>query len=556
MADAAQKQELQKEAKARGDPTEPPYADAYLPERHNVATSVYASVSAKAKGTTLFLSKPDRELARPPPYRTGWIADDPKYHPYSYFESSSNLPTPLPERSGLPPEIWFPRYTGQEEPKSEQPPGSPSGGSQAGSPPGSPSNGDRSPDVVRSSPLIAPSSQKATSKAAEVVPWVETARSLRLKTRKSALPLASRPRWDTEHQVAFSKGNQELQSGLREYFDKPMKQDGDGIPRLYEQYSMNDRQTRWHDEPADLGEYRRTLFDWIAPTNVNGPKSQQLTSYWRGRGQLTGATDGDAVKLGKACMSRSVSLPAVGKVRKPDEEKKLRQEMMGKSLKSSSSATSKESGDTPGGARTGRRASRVSLGDTPGSAKSASSKASQAEQAEKGLAELCRCVADMPADEAVKFWRGWAQHSKLRIKPKERVTDKSKPRRTRQRLLDNASPSRDDSPPVSPGNQSSRGASPPTSPLSPGKKRGQSRKTWDNRWNVLVSKNNEEVHEAYQQYFTTAEYHSGKEYGHPNFYLAAPEHRWKNMKHHVSLSPSRNSGASPFREPQRLRQIG
>lgn len=566
MGDATQKHEstASRIAKARGDPTEPPFADAHLPERQKVATEVYSHVSAKAKGTKLFCSKPEREVAKAPPYRTGWIADDPKYHPYSYFESSNNEATPLPKRSGLPPEIWFPRCTGQEEPKSEPSKSDPASPGSAGSekvrrasksgslspsasPPGSPSHGG-----TRATGLLgqlaksrdAPdATATVTAKPVELTPWVETGKSLRLKPRKSALPLAARPRWHTEHHIKFSKGNHELNPGYREYFDKPVKQEGDGIPRLYEQYAMNDRQTRWHDEPAELGEYRRTLFDWIAPTNVSGPKSQQLTSYWRGRGKLCGASDGDAVQQGKDQLRRSVSLPAVGKVRQPEEENKLRQEMLGKS---SSSATSSEQG------RSGRRSSRASVHDPAGgAAKGSSSKTSQADKSEQGLAELCRCVSDMPADDAVKFWRDWSQYSKMRIKPKEIVADKAKPRRGRQRLLDNRNPaSGGESPPTSPGNLSSRGPSPPMSPMPT--KRSKGRKKWDNRWNVLVSKNNEEIHEAYQQYFTTAEYHSGKQYGHPSFYLAAPNHKWKSMRHNVVLSPTRGCGKSPFQEPQRL----
>lgn len=89
------------------------------------------------------------------------------------------------------------------------------------------------------------------------------------------------PPWDAEHHVMYSRMNSELQQGFRQYFDKPKRKEGEGIPKMRERYAMNDRQAGWLDDPAPLGESRRTLFDNIGPYNLGGCKQHQMPSYWR-----------------------------------------------------------------------------------------------------------------------------------------------------------------------------------------------------------------------------------------------------------------------------------
>lgn len=78
-----------------------------------------------------------------------------------------------------------------------------------------------------------------------------------------------------------SRMNNEVQSGVREYFDKPKRKEGEGIPRMRERYAMSDRQLAWYDEPGKPGEMRRTVLDSVGAYNIGGCKDYQLPSYWR-----------------------------------------------------------------------------------------------------------------------------------------------------------------------------------------------------------------------------------------------------------------------------------
>merc|ERR1712151_471011 len=77
--------------------------------------------------------------------------------------------------------------------------------------------------------------------------------------------------WDTEHHIKRSMANHEMQVYTREYFDRPLMKEGEGIPKVRELYSMNDRQCGWHDEPSAESGFRRTHLDWVGPSNVGGP---------------------------------------------------------------------------------------------------------------------------------------------------------------------------------------------------------------------------------------------------------------------------------------------
>lgn len=94
-----------------------------------------------------------------------------------------------------------------------------------------------------------------------------------------------RPSWDEKHNLTFSMINPEMRWNEREYFDKPLPKDNkawDDIPKPRQQYCMNDRQLGWADEPAPLGEPRRTYLDHAEPTDgIGGCHKKQLPSYWR-----------------------------------------------------------------------------------------------------------------------------------------------------------------------------------------------------------------------------------------------------------------------------------
>mmetsp|Transcript_24658 Transcript_24658/g.73351 ORF Transcript_24658/g.73351 Transcript_24658/m.73351 type:complete len:427 (-) Transcript_24658:179-1459(-) len=91
--------------------------------------------------------------------------------------------------------------------------------------------------------------------------------------------LHSRP-WDDCHHVMHSRGNHELQSGTREYFGKPIPLPM-RPPKVKEEYTMNDRQCGYDDDPLPPGEGRRTIFHDIGPYATGGCKEHQLPSWWR-----------------------------------------------------------------------------------------------------------------------------------------------------------------------------------------------------------------------------------------------------------------------------------
>eukprot|EP00441_Pelagodinium_beii_P020628 CAMPEP_0197653788 /NCGR_PEP_ID=MMETSP1338-20131121/37135_1 /TAXON_ID=43686 ORGANISM="Pelagodinium beii, Strain RCC1491" /NCGR_SAMPLE_ID=MMETSP1338 /ASSEMBLY_ACC=CAM_ASM_000754 /LENGTH=387 /DNA_ID=CAMNT_0043229031 /DNA_START=49 /DNA_END=1212 /DNA_ORIENTATION=- len=186
----------------------------------------YGRMSAKSRGVRLHTGPLKLRHSMPARDCTSWVHDDKQYSPYSYFENPLNKPAPLPAKSKGPPPLWLPPR------------------SKARSQPASPTKGGKG-------------------------------------SKKSVLGEIQAKPWDTEHHVMVSRMNDEVQVGVREYFDVPKRKEGEGIPKLRERYVMNDRQAGWNDEPDALGEMRRTLFNNAGPYNLGGCKQQQLPSWWR-----------------------------------------------------------------------------------------------------------------------------------------------------------------------------------------------------------------------------------------------------------------------------------
>lgn len=88
--------------------------------------------------------------------------------------------------------------------------------------------------------------------------------------------VVGRTPWDGEHSTMESRSNEFIQTHTREYFDKPKRRENEGVPKVRELYSMNDRQCGWSDEPNQSVGFRRTFLDW-----VSDPKEQQKPSWWR-----------------------------------------------------------------------------------------------------------------------------------------------------------------------------------------------------------------------------------------------------------------------------------
>jgi len=188
----------------------------------------YGKMSAKARGVRIHNGPLELRKALPSRDTTEWVRS--AKQPYSTLEALE--PPPKPPASSGPPPLWLPTtLKAQAKKKVER-------------------HGDKEGKQQKS-----------------LADYDETT-------------LFRRP-WDTEHHIMVSRMNDEVQSGVREYFDKPKAKEGEGIPRMRERYAMSDRQLKWHDEPGKLGQMRRTLFDNVGPVNLGGCKEQQLPSYWR-----------------------------------------------------------------------------------------------------------------------------------------------------------------------------------------------------------------------------------------------------------------------------------
>eukprot|EP00928_Gymnodinium_smaydae_P002221 TRINITY_DN10784_c0_g1_i3.p1 TRINITY_DN10784_c0_g1~~TRINITY_DN10784_c0_g1_i3.p1 ORF type:complete len:284 (-),score=62.91 TRINITY_DN10784_c0_g1_i3:402-1253(-) len=235
--------------------------------------------------------------------------------------------------------------------------------------------------------------------------------------------------WDTEHHIKPSQANHEVQVYCREYFDKPKRKEGEGIPKVRELYSMNDRQCGWHDLPNPNSGFRRTHLDWVGSYNVGGPKEQQMPSYWR--------------------------------------------KMAGKKVSSEPNLRA-----TFGGV------SKAPL--------------------EQNILER---LAQMPAAKSSEFWREWVEHGLP--DPVEDVPEDDRA---------------DDNP------------KPPPRPRK-SKKPPEPKATWNERWSVTHSKDNQSMCKGHAQYFTSAQFLSGAEVGHPGAYLGLPQMKWRNVAKQVSHFP-------------------
>lgn len=206
----------------------------------------YGTMSAKARGAKIHNGPLELRKALPGRDCSAWVREDKQYSPYSYFDHKGNPPAPKPKKSKGPPPLWLP--TRAKEAKTRK------------------LFGDDGQDTL---PLGAEAGGEEDSMPEEPEQPVAGA------------ALVNRPPWDSEHHILFSRANEEVQQRCREYFDRPIRKESEGVPRVREQYIMHDRQCCWNDEPGPMGEKRRTLYDNIGPVNIGGCKEQQLPSYWR-----------------------------------------------------------------------------------------------------------------------------------------------------------------------------------------------------------------------------------------------------------------------------------
>jgi hypothetical protein len=262
-----------------------------------------------------------------------------------------------------------------------------------------------------------------------------------------------------------SQANDEVQKFVREYFDKPIRKEGEGVPKVRELYTMNDRQSGWWDEASPLGLPKHTYLDVLGPWNVGGPKEQQKVSYWRNayKNSFQGQ-EGQA-------LPKSASAPAL----------------------------------------------KTSITDS------------------RSHLTLTERLADLPAAQATQFWREWVDLSKKRLPSAPEVHGKAKKK--------GKGPKRGGwpSPADSQGDEAARAAAtlPATRVKSPAK---EGKEEWNDRWSVCVSKDNPNLTNGHRQYFTSAQFLSGAEMGHPGAYLGLKSQTWRAAAKNVTLDPCGASG--------------
>lgn len=261
----------------------------------------------------------------PPPVeeRSEWIKNDRQHHPY--WAGEKEPIKPLPKRKGQPLPLWCP---------------------------------------VRARDL--PKEKASPSKS------LDATRHL----RKS---------WNNDWHIPDSRANHEIQANCRAYFDRPLKEEHEGIPKLREVYQMNDRASDWNPEPVDkvtslpadraaVKGFRRTYVDQSGPYNVGGLKEFQLPSYWRNNvGQKSAHELSVARTVPQHLMPRAMS-----------------------------------SGDI----------------EYPG---------------------LCARLARWNAPESVRFWREWSEVSKYRLPPKKDKKKKEKKKKKDKKEKKDKKKKKDDS---------------------------------------------------------------------------------------------------------------
>mmetsp|Transcript_19585 Transcript_19585/g.45543 ORF Transcript_19585/g.45543 Transcript_19585/m.45543 type:complete len:460 (-) Transcript_19585:203-1582(-) len=423
--------------------TEPPYADAKLGERHNVASELYKPASCTNRGLSIHNGPVQRLPSNPQASRDchEWMRSDKQYSPYSYFESSQSKarfeemkknkkPASVYSETGS--AVFFPmRRWDQRSPRKSRTEKDGDRKSEGGKS----SKGEKSAQGTELGEGLGPPAEKAPASSEQEV--------------------KEKPRWDTEHHIMVSRMNHEVRPGEREYFDQPKAKESEAAPRIRQEYVMHDRQCKWNDEPTAEVSARRTCFHWVAPHNVGGPKVLQLPSYWRT------VKDWRSMSEPGLQMSRTSS-------RTPAERKK----------------------------------------------------------------HFLEAVADMPPDEAVRFWRGWSQHAKNRTSDKQHShlfgSTKSLKKRDEGFLTETSTTTAN----------TTTTASASSTAVSSQKKKDKDKKgsskaaktqraDWDDRWHVTHSKGNESFSAQHKQLFSTAGMLSGADFGNPDKFLTLKSQTWR-----------------------------
>jgi len=144
---------------------------------------------------------------------------------------------------------------------------------------------------------------------------------------------------------------------------------------------------------------------------------------------------------------------------------------------------------------------------------------------------LTERLADVPPAQATQFWRDWVDLSKKRLPtaPEE----KQRGRRGKGKRGGWPSPSDSDN----------TTQSEPSMPIPSATSRAEKgQPEWNDRWSVCVSKDNTDLASGHRQYFTSAQFLSGFECGHPGAYLGLASQKWRDVAKNVTLAPTGVAG--------------
>merc|ERR1711972_832378 len=154
---------------------------------------------------------------------------------------------------------------------------------------------------------------------------------------------------------------------------------------------------------------------------------------------------------------------------------------------------------------------------------------------------LTERLADMPAAQSTQFWREWVDLSKKRLPPPPEVRRKEKKKNSPAKAGKRGGwPI----PPESPRDAEPAAATTPSVPASSSAPALLSKEpeTWNECWHVTASKDNPYNCRAHRQLFSSAQFLSGAEDGHPGAMLGLQSQKWRNTAKNVTSSPSGVAG--------------
>lgn len=123
--------------------------------------------------------------------------------------------------------------------------------------------------------------------------------------------------------------------------------------------------------------------------------------------------------------------------------------------------------------------------------------------------DMLKKVSGLSPDESVKYWKTWSETSKMRL-PEDPKKNKKKKKKGQKAQSDDEAERRKFEEIRSP------------------KQRGKKR--WDPRFAVMMSKDNEVLHDTHRKYFTKPVLLSGIQYGECERLLSMNSNKWKALK--------------------------